>query len=247
MIILISNDDGIASEGLASLGDSLEPLGDIWTVAPERAQNAVGRALTLHRPLMITELSKRRFMVNGTPSDCVNIAVNSLLPEKPALVVSGINKGANLADDIPYSGTVAAAFEATILQIPAFAVSLACRKDFVFGPAGRFAARLAESVLMNGLPQDTLLNIYVPDTQGADITSCKITQQGKCIYAGSITEASDPRGQKYYWIGGKDVKYQEIPESDSEAVSRNHISITPLKTDLTNYAEIQSLINLLEL
>jgi len=245
MIILISNDDGIYSDGIASLEQSLHPLGDIWTVAPERAQNAVGRALTLHRPLRVTELSEHRFMVNGTPSDCVNIAVNSLLPEKPSLVVSGINMGANLADDISYSGTVAAAFESTILKIPAFAVSLACRNNFNFGPAADFASKLAQLVLQKGLPHDTFLNVNVPDTQGDAISSYRITKQGKSIYANSVKKVIDPRDQMYYWIGGKGVTFLEIPGSDSEAVSQNCISITPIKTDFTNYTEMESLVKLL--
>ena len=241
MIVLLSNDDGIASDGIVSLEEHLKTLGDVWTVAPERAQNAIGRALTLHRPLTVTELSERRFMVNGTPTDCINIAVNALLPEKPALVVSGINKGANLGDDISYSGTVAAAFEATILGIPALAVSLSGRKDFIFGPAARFTAKFAQSILQNGLPPDTFLNINVPDTQGAEITSCKITHQGRSIYDNTITEVIDPRKEKYYWIGGDGTRHKEIPGSDSDAVSQKHVSITPIKTDLTNYSAIKFL------
>ena len=159
MLILISNDDGIDSEGLSSLKESLSCLGDVWVVAPESAQSAVGRAITLHRPLKITQVEDRKYMVNGTPSDCINIAVNGLLPEKPSLVVSGINKGGNLADDISYSGTVAAAFEATILGIPSFAISLVCRNNYRFAPASQFAAVLARLVLENGLPPDTLLRM----------------------------------------------------------------------------------------
>lgn len=241
MIILISNDDGIASDGILSLEESLKALGEVWTVAPERVQNAMGRALTLHKPLRISGLSKHRFMVNGTPSDCINLAVNGILPEKPALVVSGINKGANLCDDISYSGTVAAAFEATILGIPALAVSLACKKNFVFGPAARFTAKLAEIILRLGLPPDTFLNINIPDTQGQEITSYKITHQGRSIYDNIIEECIDPRGEKYYWIGGDGSKHWEIPGSDSDAISQKYTSITPIKTDLTNYSEMESL------
>lgn len=241
MIILVSNDDGISSDGLHSLVKPLSRLGDVWTVAPERVQNAMGRALTLHRPLKATKLSERRFMVNGTPSDCINIAVNGLLPQKPALVVAGINKGANLSDDISYSGTVAAAFEATILGIPALAVSLAGRKNFVFGPAARFTAKLAAKVLGLKLPDDNFLNINIPDTGDQEISSFRITHQGKSIYDNTTTETINPRGEKYYWIGGDGTSYEQIDGSDSEAILQNCASITPIKTDLTDYAAIEYL------
>jgi len=241
MIILVTNDDGIHSEGLVSLEKSLAGLGDVWTVAPATEQNAMGRAITLHRPLKINKLSSNRFAVDGTPSDCVNIAANGILPERPALVVSGINKGPNLADDISYSGTVAAAFEATIMGIPAVAVSLACRDNFHFDPAARFTARLAQQILEFGLARDTLLNVNVPDTQGKEISSYKITHQGKSIYAGSVTEAANPRKQEYYWIGGEEVGFHEIDGSDSFAVARGCISITPITTDLTRYKELDAL------
>ena len=179
MIILVSNDDGIHSKGIHALEAALASLGQVWTVAPEQGMSAVGRALTLHRPLRATLIAERRIMVDGTPSDCVNLAVNGLLPEKPGLVVSGINKGGNLADDIPYSGTVAAAFEATIWNIPAIAVSLVCRNNFDFGPAAQFAARVAGAVIAQGLPPDTFLNVNIPDTQGRQITAYRITHQGK--------------------------------------------------------------------
>ncbi len=243
MIILISNDDGIASEGLLSLKDSLQHLGEVWTVAPEKTQNAVGRALTLHRPLRVTALSDRKFMVNGTPSDCINLAINGILPEKPSLVVSGINKGTNLCDDISYSGTVAAAFEATILKIPAIAVSIPGNNGFIFGPAADFTAKLAETVLQNGLPSATFLNVNVPDTSGEKIRSCKITHQGKSIYSNTITKGVDPRGGKYYWIGGDGTSHMDIPGSDSDAVSRKYVSITPVSTDLTNYSAMNFLKN----
>lgn len=241
MIILISNDDGIFSEGLISLEAALKPLGDIWTVAPEKAQNAVGRSLTLHRPLKVARLSDQRFMINGTPSDCVNLAINGLLPQRPALVVSGINKGGNMADDIPYSGTVAAAFEAAIWGIPALAVSLACRKNFIFGPAARFAAKVASALMQSSLSPDSFLNVNVPDTQGDEITAYKITHQGKSIYEETIEERINPRGEKYYWIGGDGTKYKDIPGSDADAVLKNYASITPVKTDFTDHAALELL------
>jgi 5'-nucleotidase len=241
MIILATNDDGINSSGLNILTSYLKWLGELWVVAPDRERNAIGRALTLHRPLRVEKKSSRRFAVNGTPSDCVNLAINSLLPAKPVLVVSGINKGGNLGDDISYSGTISAAFEATILGIPAFAISLAARKNFKFKPASLFATRLAKVILKQGLPPDTFLNVNVPDTDGREISSFKITRQGKSIYDSAIVEKVDPRGGKYYWLGGTDIKFKNIPRSDFAAVSQNCISITPLKTDHTNYSALKLL------
>ncbi len=241
MLILITNDDGINSEGLLSLGQSLQSLGKIWTVAPERAQNAVGRALTLHRPLRIVRVSENRFTVNGTPSDCINLAVNSILPEKPVLVVSGINKGANLCDDISYSGTAAAAFEATILGIPAFAISMPGKNNFDFGPAARFATKVAKTIIHHGLPSNTFLNINVPVTNGQEITCWEITHQGQSLYDNTIIEKTDPRGEKYYWIGGDGTKHRDLPGSDANSVAGNHASLTPVTTDVTNYAAIDTL------
>ena len=243
MNLLITNDDGIDSPGLKFLASYFNMLGELWVVAPDRERNAVGRALTLHRPLRVQKKSARRFAVNGTPSDCVNLAINSLLPAKPALVVSGINKGGNLGDDISYSGTISAAFEATILGIPAFAISLAARRNFKFKPAALFAVRLAKAILKQGLPPDTFLNVNVPDTAGREISSFRITRQGKSIYDSAIVEKLDPRGGKYYWLGGTDIKFKKITGSDFAAVSQQFISITPLKTDHTNYSALKLLKN----
>ena len=241
MIILISNDDGINSPGLRALEKALQDIGQVWVVAPDRERNAIGRALTLHRPLRVEKISARRFAVNGTPSDCVNLAINGLLPAKPSLLVSGINKGANLGDDVSYSGTISAAFEATLLGVPAFAISLAARSNFKFQPSALFAKKLAQRVLRYGLSSDTFLNVNVPDTKGRAIRTCRITRQGKSIYDNSVIEKVDPRGVKYYWIGGNEIKFQLVDESDFQAISHCVISITPLKTDHTNYAFIDAL------
>lgn len=243
MIILLSNDDGIHSEGLHALEDALRGLGDVWTVAPAQAQNAVGRSLTLHRPLRVTRLSERRFMIDGTPSDCINLAVNGLLPEKPAVVVSGINRGANMADDIPYSGTVAAAFEATIWGIPACAVSLFGRQSFSFGPAARFTVRVVHAMLARGLPPGVFLNVNIPETSGdEEITSFSITKQGRSVYEQTVEQRLNPRGEPYYWIGGDGTRFQEIPGTDADAVLRlRSASITPIKTDWTDYSFMEIL------
>jgi len=242
MIILLTNDDGIYSEGLQCLEDALKSIGEIWIVAPERAQNAVGRSLTLHRPLRTTHLTERKIMVNGTPSDCVYLALHGLLPEKPGIVVSGINKGANMGDDIPYSGTVAAAFEATIWGIPACAVSLYGKKSFSFTPAAQFTARVVRAVFTHGLPYGVFLNINVPDTGGKEITSFAITKQGKSIYEEHIEQRVNPRGETYYWIGGDGTRFEPIPGSDADAVLLNDCaSITPLRTNWTDFAFIDVL------
>src|SRR5216683_555425 len=161
-VILVTNDDGIHARGLQVLADALAALGEVYVVAPDREQSAVGHALTLHRPLRVDRVAERKFAVNGTPSDCVNLAVLGLLPEPPVLVAAGVNHGTNLGDDVTYSGTVAAAMEGTLLGVPSFAVSLLGRGDFRFEVAARFARRLAAWVLERGLPSDTLLNVNVP-------------------------------------------------------------------------------------
>jgi len=241
MILLLSNDDGINSQGLKTLEKTLQDIAQIWVVAPDRERNAIGRALTLHRPLRVNKIAARRFAVNGTPSDCVSLAINGLLPEKPDLVVSGINKGANLGDDVSYSGTISAAFEATVQGVPAFAISLAARNNFKFQPSALFAKKIARVLLRHRLPLDTFLNINVPDTNGREVTTCAITRMGKSIYDNSVIEKVDPRGGKYYWIGGKEIKFQPVDESDFQAIADGVISITPLKTDHTNYAFIETL------
>jgi len=245
MHILLSNDDGIHAEGLACLEHAMVSLGEVWVVAPARARNAIGRALTLHRPLRVSQIADQKFSIDGTPSDCVNIAIKSLMPERPCLVVSGINRGANLADDIAYSGTAAAAFEAAILGIPAIAVSLACRAECNFSPAAAFAARIASAVLAGGLPRDTFLNINIPHTHDSNCSAYRITFQGRSIYDSIPDKRVDPRGDIYYWIGGDGTRYEDIPGSDADAVLHNCISITPVTTNLTQPAAFNFLRNLI--
>jgi 5'-nucleotidase len=239
MHILLSNDDGYDSEGLRCLECALADMATVWTVAPDQGQSAMGRAITLQRPLRVTQVAERHFKVNGTPSDCVNLAVNGLLPVRPDLVVSGINQGANMGDDISYSGTAAAAFEAAILGIPAIAVSLATKQDFHFMPAARFVRALAVSVLETGLPAYVFLNVNVPDTKGADIVDYVITHQGRSDYEKTVTATKCPRDLTYYWLGGKGVAFQDISGSDANAVRSGLISITPISTDLTDYGSLE--------
>ena len=245
MIILVSNDDGIHSEGIRALEEALAAIGEIYTVAPDREQSAVSHSLTLHRPLRIEEIAPRRFAVNGTPTDCVNLAVKGFLPVRPDLVVSGINKGANLGDDVTYSGTVSAAIESSLLGIPAIAVSLVSKGlTYHFGPAAEFAAILAAEVIAQGMPPDTLLNVNVPSLPRQEIKGYRLTRQGKRRYAETIEVRIDPRGKKYYWIGGDDLGFDPDEGTDCVAVQEGFISVTPLLVDLTNYSSLQELRNL---
>jgi len=242
--ILLTNDDGIYSEGLKALAESLRLIGTIWVVAPQREQSAVGHSLTLHRPLRVQELGERRLAVDGTPTDCVGLAINGLLDKKPDLLVSGINRGGNMGDDLTYSGTVSAAWEGTLLGIPSFAISTLpdSQEMFNFQPAADFARRMAQAILKYSLPPNTLLNVNVPNTNGAPISQYKITRQGRRIFGDSIVEKVDPRGKKYYWIGGTDLGFENINDSDLLAVHQQYISITPILLDLTNYAAMNDLL-----
>jgi len=240
--ILISNDDGINSSGLNALSQALKPLGQVIIIAPDREQSASSHALSLHRPLRIDKLSENVYSVDGTPTDCINLAINGFLKnKKPDLIVSGINKGENLGDDITYSGTVSAAIEGTLLGIPSIAISQEGRSDFDFEAANYYIYDLAKYVLFNPIPRNTLLNINIPNLPLNKIKGIKIATQGKRIYEEPIVEKTDPRGKKYYWIGGNELDSVIIENSDIEAVKSGYVSITPIKLDLTDYNFIEKL------
>lgn len=239
LTILVTNDDGIHSKGIIVLAKALQEIGDVFVVAPDREKSAIAHSLTLHRPLRADKIKKNFYVVDGTPADCVHLGINAILRERPRLVVSGINKGGNLGDDITYSGTVSAAFEATLLGVPSFAISLVSRSHFKFDVAARFAVRVAHCILKRGLSKDTLLNINVPNLDEKKIKSYKITQQGRWVHNGSaVVEKVDPRGKKYYWIGGGQLVFDKGKDTDFDAVSNSYISITPLHLDLTHYPSI---------
>jgi 5'-nucleotidase len=240
-MILVTNDDGVLSPGIQILAKRLRDIDAVVIVAPDRERSAAGHSMTLHRPLLIEKIKEDVYSVNGTPTDCVNIAVKGLLKEYPRLVVSGINKGPNLGDDITYSGTVAGAIEARLLGIPSLAVSLNARQDFLFADAAEVALRAASSVLEQGLSEGTLLNINVPNVPLSDIRGTAITRLGKRIYHQMTVERVDPRGKKYYWIGGGDPDWEREQGTDFDAVDRNLVSITPLHLDLTDYASFDKL------
>ncbi|MEK6618218.1 MAG: 5'/3'-nucleotidase SurE [Nitrospirota bacterium] len=241
MKILVTNDDGIASPGLHALAEAMRALGDVWVVAPDRERNAIGHALTLHKPLRINRVDKQVFSINGTPTDCVNLAVKKLLRGRPALVVSGINQGVNLGDDVTYSGTVSAALEGTIMGIPSLAVSLEGRQAFRFRVAAVYAVRVARAVLRHGLPEETLLNVNVPDRPQASIAGVRITSLSRRRFDDPIIEKVDPHGRKYYWIAGTRVSWDRRKDSDHEAVRRGMVSITPIHLDVTHYAVLEQL------
>lgn len=233
MLILVTNDDGVRSPGIRALAAALLDLGRVVVVAPDRNRSAVGHALTLERPLRAEEIKPDVFAVDGTPTDCVNLGVHGLLQQAPNLVVSGINCGSNIGDDITYSGTVCAAMEASLMGLPAFAVSLDCRQFQAhdLSLAAHFSRQLAEQVLQNGLSQGTFLNVNVPI---GGYCGVRLTRQGKRRYGESVTVNQDPRGRHYYWIGGGEVGFESIPGSDCNALHEKQISVTPLHTNLTN-------------
>ncbi len=235
-MILVTNDDGVYSPGIQLLAKRLRELDSVVIVAPDRERSAAGHSMTLHRPLLIEELKESMYSVNGTPTDCVNIAVKGLLKETPRLVVSGINKGPNLGDDVTYSGTVAGAIEGILLGIPSFAVSLAAREDFLFAEAAEVAFRTAARVLQDGLPTGTLLNVNIPNFPVSEMRGTRITRLGKRIYHQMTVERVDPRGKKYYWIGGGEPDWEREDGTDFDAIDRRMVSITPLHLDMTDYA-----------
>ena len=236
--ILITNDDGVYSEGIKLLAGALAELGEVIVVAPDREQSATGHSLTLHRPLRMQQLEKNWFSVDGTPTDCVNLAVLWLLRRrKPDLVVSGINFGLNLGDDVTYSGTVSATFEGTLLDIPSVAFSQEVAPGFSFQPAADFAREMIGLLLReDDLPGDLLLNVNVP--AGA-VRGVSFTRLGHRVYQQSVVEKVDPRGRKYYWIAGT-PEWQSETGTDHAAVASGRVSVTPLHLDLTDYRGLET-------
>src|SRR5438552_7148009 len=228
--ILVTNDDGYRSDGLIALADALRPLGDVTIVAPMSEASAIGHALTLRRPLRLEHMGDTLFAVDGTPTDCVNIAVTHVLRALPDLVVSGINKGWNLGDDVTYSGTVSGAFEAALLGVQAMSVSLKYSRAFDFSHAARASAAIAESLFLAPLPARTFLNINVPK---GEPLGYRVTVQAKRNHITSVAERHDPKGRPYYWIEEGQDEWQPHDRSDYQAVRDGYISVTPLHPDLT--------------
>ena len=229
--ILVTNDDGYRSDGIRAITQALGQLGEVTIVAPVQEASAIGHALTLRRPLRLETIADRVFAVDGTPTDCVNIAVTQVFKGLPDLVVAGINKGWNLGDDVTYSGTVAGALEAALLGIPALAVSLrATRGDYDFGPSVEAAVTIADQILRRPLPSRTFLNINVPKGRPRGY---RVTVQATRNHVTSVAERHDPKGRPYYWIEEGQDEWQPHDRSDYQAVRDGYVSLTPLHPDLT--------------
>lgn len=242
--IMLTNDDGVHAPGLKMLFQQSLDLGKTVIVAPEHDNSAASHSLTMSRPLRVREIAENIYTINGTPTDCVTIGIGKILPQRPDLVISGINPGPNIGDDVSYSGTVSAAIESTMLGIPSIAVSLAAESEPLhYGTAAAFVVRLAKIILEKGLPKDTLLNVNVPNTASEGIEGVAFTRRGRRLYDDAIKETFDPWGRKHYWIGGGTPSFDAGEDTDSAAISVNKISITPMHLDPTNYEALTHLQN----
>ncbi len=238
--ILVTNDDGYHAEGIIALENALNEIGDVYVVAPVSEMSGASHSLTLSRPLRIRQIDERHWTVDGTPTDCVTLALNQILPqnEQPDLCASGINPGANMGDDATYSGTIAGALEATILGVPGLAFSLVVNRNPDFTESAKVAKVMTEKALKDGLPKGTLLNINIP--KGVP-KGFRITKQGFKDARPVISEHIDPRGKPYYWIGEMRKGFHAEGETDFEAINDNYVSVTPMRSDLTNHEVIKEL------
>jgi 5'-nucleotidase len=241
MHILLSNDDGYFAPGLAVLAEILAPFANVTVVAPERDRSGSSNSLTLDRPLNVRRAGSGFFYVNGTPTDCVHLAVTGLLDKLPDIVISGINYGANMGDDTIYSGTVAAATEGFLLGIPSFAVSLVAEGNDHFATAARVAADIAQRFARKPLGEPALLNINVPDVPYEQLRGIEVTRLGKRHRAEPVVKSSTPRGAAVYWVGAAGSAQDAGEGTDFNAVSRLAVSITPLQMDLTRFAQLQAI------
>jgi 5'/3'-nucleotidase len=235
-VILVTNDDGVLSAGIHALADALQPLGTITVVAPNTEASAIGHALTIRRPLRIEPVRSGVYAVDGTPTDCVNLAITAVLRGRPDLVVSGVNKGYNIGDDVTYSGTVAGALEAALLGIPAIAVSLEGGREYDFGPAAGVAAMVARTLLERPLPMRTFLNVNVPR---GPLRGIRTTVQATRNHVTKVTTRVDPRGREYFWIDEARDDWHPLEHSDHQAVREGFVSVTPLQPDMTAHAHLR--------
>jgi 5'-nucleotidase len=246
MKILISNDDGYMAEGIKALADALSTIGDITVVAPDRNRSGASNSLTLENPLRLNKLDNGVYRVEGTPTDCVHLAITGLLEEEPDMVVSGINSGANLGDDVLYSGTVAAAMEGRFLGLPAIAISLASHTGIHYETAAWVAQKLVKQLQHTALPADTILNVNVPDLPVDEITGFESTRLGHRHKAEPVIKEFDPRGREMYWVGPAGEEQDAGPGTDFDAIRRGAVSVTPLQVDLTRYDAIDGVANWLK-
>ena len=242
MHILCTNDDGYLALGIAVLASAARTLGSVTVVAPDREQSAASNSLTLHHPLRVRRATDGALVVDGTPTDCVILAVNELLDERPDICFSGINHGSNMGEDVLYSGTVAGAMEATVIGIPAIAVSYAGDVFEDLGAWEDVITTLLRGIIEQGdFPPDTLFNVNLPPIDPAQVEGVRITSLGKRRYSDSLTKAVDPSGRDYYWIGGGEVSWTGAKDSDFTAIREGYISVTPLHLDLTNYKLLEEI------
>lgn len=243
--ILLTNDDGIEATGLKLLEKIVRGIAsDVWVVAPEHEQSGASHSLTLHRPLRMRQAGPQRFAVDGTPTDCVLLAVNRLLADKrPTLALSGINSGANLGDDVTYSGTVAAAMEATLLDVPAIALSMVYSdRDAIHWPTvERYAPDVIRRLVAQSWPRNTLINVNFPDLPLEAVTGIAVTRQGRHKIGDQLMERTDPRGRPYFWIGPLRDKDPGLPGTDLAAITEGKIALTPILLDLTNNEALAAL------
>ncbi len=241
MRILLSNDDGYFAPGLSTLAQALAPFAEITVVAPERNRSGASNSLTLDRPLTVRQASNSFYFVNGTPTDCVHLAVTGLLTELPDMIISGINDGANMGDDTIYSGTVAAAMEGYLLDIPSIAVSMSEHGAQYFDTAARVIVELVERQARNPFPPPVLMNVNVPDVPYEQLQGMRITRLGKRHKAEPVVKSSTPRGETVYWVGAAGAAQDAGEGTDFHAVEHDMVSITPLQVDLTQHAQLEAL------
>jgi 5'-nucleotidase len=239
MRILCTNDDGILAHGLECLVRAASELGDVWVVAPDREQSATSHSLTLHHPLRPVPRGERRFQVDGTPTDCVMLAVSALLPDRPDFVLSGVNHGHNMGEDVLYSGTVAAAMEGMALGIPSIAISFAggdLRADVTIldRQVDMLTSLLRHLTSLPEFPRDTLLSVNLPPLEPAEVKGVRLTRLGRRTYSESLKAMEDPWGRRVYWIGGGSIAWSGEPDSDFRAIQEGYISVTPLHLDMTH-------------
>lgn len=244
MDLLVTNDDGIDAPGLHALERALACIGTTWTVAPMAEQSSKGHGFSLHAPVRVEPRGEQRWAVTGTPADCAYVALHGILPVRPTVVVSGVNHGSNLGGDVFYSGTVAAAMEATFQGFPSLAVSLhrTGRQPFRhFEAAATLAAQLVQQIARQGLPPRTCLNLNVPDLPLDEIRGMRVAAQGWRHYEAAVDVREDPRGKAYYWLGGAHSRFEDLPDTDGPLVERGWATVTPLHADLTRYDLLEQL------
>jgi 5'-nucleotidase len=241
MNILVSNDDGILAPGLALLADACREVGTVTVVAPDREQSGTSHSLTLHRPIRPMRRPDGAIQVDGTPTDCVMLAVEALMPERPAFVFSGVNHGPNMGEDVLYSGTVAAAMEGVMLGVPGVAISFAgSQPETLAGYRALLVDLVRRITVVRDFPTDMLLNVNLPRVPASEVRGIRVTQLGSRVFSESLTRMKDPWGREIYWIGGGTITWTGDEKSDHSAVAEGYVSVTPLHMDLTNYSLLET-------